>query len=121
MKNAAQQHCLRPVQDAWGKFDIVVVAVSIVGAGIDIGTPSSLTFLPIVRVLRVCRIFKLIPKAEGIKVLLRTLLLSLPGAHCALSAAQSLCGLWHVRHRCLQEATLLQLPLLAGASWQQQN
>jgi hypothetical protein len=53
--------------------------VSIVGAGIDLGTPSDLSFLPLIRVLRVARIFRLVPKAEGLRVLLRTLFLSLPG------------------------------------------
>lgn len=68
------------LQDAWCKFDIVVVAVSILGVGMDLGTPSDLQFLPLLRGLRVVRIFRLVPKAEGLRVLLRTLVLSLPGA-----------------------------------------
>lgn len=68
------------LQDPWCRFDIVVVAVSIIGVGIDLGTPSNLQFLPLLRVLRVVRIFRLVPKAEGLKVLLRTLFMSLPGA-----------------------------------------
>lgn len=68
------------VQDTWCRFDVVVVIVSIIGAGIDLGTPSNLQFLPLIRVLRVVRIFRLVPKAEGLKVLLRTLFMSLPGA-----------------------------------------
>lgn len=67
------------MQDAWCRFDIVVVAVSIVGVGIDLGTPENLQFLPVLRVLRVVRIFRLVPKAEGLRVLLRTLVMSLPG------------------------------------------
>lgn len=57
----------------------MVVAVSIVGVGIDLGTPENLQFLPVLRVLRVVRIFRLVPKAEGLRVLLRTLVMSLPG------------------------------------------
>jgi hypothetical protein len=74
--------CICPCapQDAWCRFDVVVVVVSIVGAGIDLGTPSDLSFLPLIRVLRVARIFRLVPKAEGLRVLLRTLFMSLPGA-----------------------------------------
>lgn len=68
------------LQDAWCRFDIVDVAVSILGVGMDLGTPSDLQFLPLLRVLRVVRIFRLVPKAEGLRVLLRTLVLSLPGA-----------------------------------------
>lgn len=57
------------------------MAVSIIGVGIDLGTPSNLQFLPLIRVLRVVRIFRLVPKAEGLRVLLRTLLMSLPGVN----------------------------------------
>jgi len=82
------------LQDAWCKFDIIVVAVSIIGVGIDLGTPSNLQFLPLIRVLRVVRIFRLVPKAEGLRVLLRTLLMSLPGVnYMTLLAAHKLCQL----------------------------
>lgn len=67
------------MQDAWCRFDILVVAVSIVGVVLDLGTPADLQFLPLLRVLRVVRIFRLVPKAEGLRVLLRTLFMSLPG------------------------------------------
>eukprot|EP00879_Flechtneria_rotunda_P031665 GHRR01034614.1.p1 GENE.GHRR01034614.1~~GHRR01034614.1.p1 ORF type:complete len:288 (+),score=72.75 GHRR01034614.1:323-1186(+) len=66
------------LRDAWCRFDLFVVAVSIAGVAVDLGTPSNLAFLPLLRVLRVTRIFRLIPKAEGIKNLLQTLVLSLP-------------------------------------------
>lgn len=74
------------LQDAWCRFDILVVAVSIVGVGIDLGTPENLQILPLLRVLRVVRIFRLVPKAEGLRLLLRTLVMSLPGANLCLRA-----------------------------------
>jgi len=42
------------------------------------GTPSDQEFLPLLRVLRVARIFRLIPKARGLRTLLETLVSSLP-------------------------------------------
>jgi len=52
--------------------------VSIIGVAVDMGTPSDLEFLPLLRVLRVARIFRLIPKARGLRTLLETLVSSLP-------------------------------------------
>jgi hypothetical protein len=52
--------------------------VSIIGVAVDVGTPSNLEFLPLLRVLRVARIFRLIPKARGLRTLLETLVSSLP-------------------------------------------
>lgn len=51
---------------------------SIVGVLVDYLTPASLMFVPLLRVLRVLRIVKLIPKAKGLRVLMMTLLWSLP-------------------------------------------
>lgn len=55
------------LQDGWCQFDLFVVAVSIVGVAIDLGTTQNLEFLPLIRVLRVARVFKLIPKAQGLR------------------------------------------------------
>jgi hypothetical protein len=67
-----------------------VVAVSIVGVGIDLGMASvDLQVLPLLRVLRVVRMFKLIPKAEGLRLLLRTLVLSLPGVRTCMAARKA--------------------------------
>lgn len=79
-----------PAQDPWCRFDMLVVALSIIGVGIDLATPSNLQFLPLLRVLRVVRIFRLVPKAEGLRVLLRTLFMSLPGG-CRVSTANCTC------------------------------
>lgn len=67
------------LQDAWCRFDLLVVVVSLLGVAVDVATPTDLQFLPLLRVLRVVRIFRLVPKAEGLRVLLRTLFMSLPG------------------------------------------
>lgn len=42
------------------------------GVIVDYATPSNLAFLPLLRVLRVARIFKLIPKARGLRMMLQT-------------------------------------------------
>lgn len=48
--------------------------MSVVGVILDYATPNSLTFLPLLRILRVARIFKLIPKAKGLRTLMQTLI-----------------------------------------------
>lgn len=55
------------LQDGWCQFDLFVVSVSIVGVAIDLGTTQNLQFLPLIRVMRVARVFKLIPKAQGLR------------------------------------------------------
>ena len=44
----------------------------------DYATTSDLTILPLLRVLRVLRIVKLVPKARGLKLMMTTLVWSLP-------------------------------------------
>jgi hypothetical protein len=66
------------MQDAWCRFDLFVVLVSIAGVCVDLATPQNLEVLPLLRVLRLVRVFRLIPKAEGLRNLLRTLVFSLP-------------------------------------------
>ena len=68
------------IKDGWNKFDAFCVLASIVDlvwqeADPNATGPSPLTIL---RVFRVARIFRLIPKAKGLKTLFTTLLLSLP-------------------------------------------
>lgn len=65
-------------RDAWCIFDFVVVVVSVVGVIMDYASSSDLSFMPLLRMLRVLRIIKLIPKARGLKMLMMTLLWSLP-------------------------------------------
>lgn len=55
------------LQDGWCQFDLFVAAISIFGVAVDMGTTQNLEFLPLVRVLRVARIFRLIPKAQGLR------------------------------------------------------
>lgn len=43
------------------------------GVLLDYLSTSSVTFLPLLRIFRVVRIFKLIPKARGLRALLQTL------------------------------------------------
>eukprot|EP00955_Chlamydomonas_euryale_P090606 364557-Chlamydomonas_euryale.AAC.18 len=60
------------------QFDFVVVVVSVAGVLTDYLSSASLTFVPLLRVLRVLRIVKLIPKAKGLRMLMMTLLWTLP-------------------------------------------
>lgn len=61
-------------RDNWNVFDFFIVLVSITGVILDYATTQSLTVLPLLRVFRVARIFKLIPKARGLRTLISTLL-----------------------------------------------
>jgi len=66
--------------DSWSLFDFVVVMLSIVGFIITV-TPSLSTnasYLGLIRIFRVARIFRLIPKAKGLRTLFQTLVYSLP-------------------------------------------
>jgi hypothetical protein len=65
-------------KSGWNIFDAIVVVVSIAGVALDYGTTQNLTFMPLLRIMRVVRIFKLIPKAKGLRTLMQTLLWSLP-------------------------------------------
>ena len=65
-------------RDPWNTFDFMVVALSIMGIAVTLTTDISATYLSIIRVFRVARIFRLIPKAKGLKKLFQTLLYSLP-------------------------------------------
>lgn len=58
--------------DSWNVFDCLIVVVSVVGVIVDFATPANLTFMPLLRILRVARIFKLIPKAKGLRMMLNT-------------------------------------------------
>ena len=65
-------------RDPWNTFDFFVVTLSVVGIAVTLTTDISATYLSIIRVFRVARIFRLIPKAKGLKKLFQTLLYSLP-------------------------------------------
>ncbi|KAJ9521132.1 hypothetical protein QJQ45_022836, partial [Haematococcus lacustris] len=62
----------------WNVFDAVVVVASVAGVLLDYCTSAELTFMPLLRVLRIVRIFRLIPNAKGLRTLMQTLLWSLP-------------------------------------------
>jgi len=64
--------------DAWNTFDFGVVCLSVVGFTISVTSDFSPTYLNLLRVFRVARIFRLIPKAKGLRTLFQTLLYSLP-------------------------------------------
>lgn len=64
--------------DAWNVFDFSVVCLSIVGFIITVATTTKASYLSLLRVFRVARIFRLIPKAKGLRTLFQTLVLSLP-------------------------------------------
>ena len=64
--------------DSWNTFDFAVVTFSIAGIITDIAVNNPLPVVGLLRVLRVARIFRLIPKAKGLKTLFETLVISLP-------------------------------------------
>ena len=65
-------------KDSWNDFDFVVVIFSIIGILMDVLAKKGLPIISLLRVLRVARIFRLIPKAKGLRTLFQTLLFSLP-------------------------------------------
>ena len=52
---------------------------------------SNLAILPLLRVLRVLRIFKLVPKAKGLRMMLQTLVWSLPALGNVATVRQRAC------------------------------
>ena len=64
--------------DSWNTFDFAVVTFSIAGIITDIALNRPLPVVGLLRVLRVARIFRLIPKMKGLKTLFETLVVSLP-------------------------------------------
>ena len=69
-------------RDPWHVFDFAVAAASVVGIGLAPAPTASarggLGVVALVRVFRVARIFRLVPRARGLRLLLQTLLTSLP-------------------------------------------
>jgi hypothetical protein len=61
-------------RDHWNKFDATIVVISITGVLLDSLTPSQVTVLPLIRVFRVARILRLVPRARSLRNLLKTLL-----------------------------------------------
>ena len=59
--------------DPWNRFDFAVVAVSLAGAAVSVGTGANA-----VRVLRVARVFRLIKRAKQLNELFNTLIASTP-------------------------------------------
>ena len=68
----------RYFRDGWNQFDFVVVCFSIVGVVMDVAVGAEVPVVGLLRILRVARIFRLIPKAKGLKTLFNTLVVSLP-------------------------------------------
>mmetsp|Transcript_11321 Transcript_11321/g.26831 ORF Transcript_11321/g.26831 Transcript_11321/m.26831 type:complete len:1216 (+) Transcript_11321:1-3648(+) len=66
-------------RDAWNIFDFTVVNVSIVGIILENTlNNTNVSVVSLLRVFRVARIFRLIPKAKGLRTLFQTLVFSLP-------------------------------------------
>lgn len=64
--------------DAWNRFDVAVVAMSIAGFVITIATTTKASYLALLRIFRIARAFRLIKRAKGLRTLLHTLIFSLP-------------------------------------------
>mmetsp|Transcript_58372 Transcript_58372/g.186072 ORF Transcript_58372/g.186072 Transcript_58372/m.186072 type:complete len:1616 (+) Transcript_58372:485-5332(+) len=65
-------------KDSWNLFDFTVVCFSIVGITLEIAANKDVPVVSLLRVFRVARIFRLIPKAKGLRTLFQTLMFSLP-------------------------------------------
>ncbi|GFR46009.1 hypothetical protein Agub_g7487 [Astrephomene gubernaculifera] len=65
-------------RERWTAFDFFVVLISAVSVALDFSNTKNLSFMPALRVLRVVRIFRLIPRMKGLQRLFMTLVHSLP-------------------------------------------
>eukprot|EP00892_Ulva_mutabilis_P001295 jgi/Ulvmu1/11166/UM072_0002.1 len=65
-------------QDRWCMFDFAVAMVSAMQIVIELSRESDIPAVNLLRVFRVARIFRLVPKAKGLRTLLQTLVFSLP-------------------------------------------
>eukprot|EP01065_Artemidia_motanka_P036316 TRINITY_DN4422_c0_g2_i1.p1 TRINITY_DN4422_c0_g2~~TRINITY_DN4422_c0_g2_i1.p1 ORF type:complete len:2025 (+),score=759.03 TRINITY_DN4422_c0_g2_i1:77-6151(+) len=65
-------------QDSWNRFDFSIVAVSVVGLVMQLALEDA-PVLSVFRVLRLARLTRVIKTAVGVRKLLRTLWLALPG------------------------------------------
>ena len=68
-------------KDGWNRFDFLIVMVAWVGIALDLVpgiNAEQLSFIMVLRVARIGRIFRLIPKAKGLRTLFQTLISSLP-------------------------------------------
>jgi len=65
-------------RDTWNLFDFSVVCLSIVVVTIYFAANTQASYLSLLRIFRVARIFRLIPKAKGLRTLFQTLVYSLP-------------------------------------------
>eukprot|EP00898_Chlorokybus_atmophyticus_P005123 jgi/Chlat1/5611/Chrsp369S00415 len=66
-------------QEQWNRFDFVVAAAACASVTLDLtGAGRKVGILSLLRILRVARIFRLIPRAKGLKALFQTLVFSLP-------------------------------------------
>ncbi|CAG9459996.1 unnamed protein product [Pedinophyceae sp. YPF-701] len=64
--------------DSWNLFDFIVALLSVVGIIVDNAAEQDIPVVSLLRVFRVARILRLIPKARGLRMLFRTLMYSLP-------------------------------------------
>ena len=62
----------------WNCFDFGVAAVSLAGVAVSLTGGAATSFLSIFRIFRVARVFRLIPKAKGLRTLFNALVFSLP-------------------------------------------
>jgi len=64
--------------EAWNVFDFSVANLSLVGFFITVTSDAKASYLSLLRIFRIARIFRLIPKAKGLRTLFQTLVFSLP-------------------------------------------
>jgi hypothetical protein len=64
--------------DNWNRFDFFVVVISIGGVVITLFAGQDAAYVSMIRIFRVARIFRLIPKAKSLRTLFQTLLYSMP-------------------------------------------
>eukprot|EP00899_Mesostigma_viride_P019380 jgi/Mesvir1/27443/Mv07229-RA.2 len=65
-------------KENWNRFDFGVVILTILSTLFDMLQGNRLPVISLIRVLRVVRIFRLVPRARGLRTLFQTLVFSLP-------------------------------------------
>lgn len=66
-------------REGWNRFDFFMVVSSVAGLIASWTSSSDTNYLGVLRIMRVARVFRLIPAAKGLRTLFQTFFLSLPG------------------------------------------
>lgn len=65
-------------RETWNRFDMFMVILSVAGVVASWTSSADTNYLGVVRIMRVTRVFRIIPAAQGLRTLFNTFILSIP-------------------------------------------